>query len=155
MRLGTICYIDNGSSYLLLHRNKKDNDLHQGKWIGVGGKLEKGESPEECVKREVFEETGLTIHEPILKGMITFPNFDGVNDWYVFVYTATHYTGQIGECLEGTLEWVPYAEVLRKPTWEGDALFLQWLLNKQPFFSAKLTYDNQKLLAHDVVFYDK
>lgn len=155
MILGTICYIDNGSSYLLLHRNKKENDVHQGKWIGVGGKLEQGETPEECIKREVFEETGLTIQQPVLRGVITFPKFDGVNDWYVFVYTATQFTGQIGECPEGTLEWVPYAEVLCKPTWEGDYLFVKWLLDKEPFFSAKVTYDNQKLIEQSVVFYDK
>ncbi|MBS4749856.1 NUDIX domain-containing protein [Granulicatella sp. zg-ZJ] len=154
MQLATLCYIDNGTSYLLLHRHKKKHDVHQGKWIGVGGKVERGETPEECIKREVLEETGLVLNNPKLNGVITFPNFDGVKDWYVFVFTATTFSGNLIESDEGSLEWVPYEKVREKPTWEGDLLFLDWLLNKKPFFSAKMEYNNGRLAHHHVLFYE-
>lgn len=152
MILATLCYIDSDQSYLLLHRNKKEKDIHKNKWIGVGGKFEKGETPQECVKREVYEETGLTITNPRMCGFIMFPEFDGVNDWGVFVFKATQFSGELIHSKEGTLEWVPYAEVLNKPTWEGDHLFLTWLLEDKPFFSAKMTYVNQRLVDYTVEF---
>lgn len=152
MILATLCYIDNGRSYLLLHRNKKEKDIHKNKWIGVGGKFEKGETPQECVIREVYEETGLTIVNPKMCGFITFPNFDGTNDWGVFVFKATCFSGTIIDSSEGTLTWVPYTEVLDKPTWEGDHLFLTWLLENKPFFSAKITYSYNQLVDYKVDF---
>ena len=134
-KLATICYIDNGHSLLLLHRNKKPNDVHEGKWIGVGGKLEAGESPEECVIREAKEETG--------------------HDWYTYVFRARHFEGQVIDCNEGTLEWVPYDQVLSRPSWEGDHIFLTWILEQKPFFSAKFSYSqDNRLLDHDVIFYN-
>lgn len=156
VKLATICYIDNGEALLLMHRNKKPNDVHEGKWISVGGKLEPGESPEDCAKREILEETGLTVTQMRLAGIITFPEFTPENDWYTYVFKVTAFEGQlIEECVEGTLEWVPYDQVLSKPTWEGDYEMFKWVIENRPFFSAKLTYDeHQHLVGKEVVFYD-
>lgn len=154
VKLATICYVDNGKAFLLLHRTKKLNDVHAGKWIGVGGKFERGETPEECAKREIFEETGLTATKLDLKGVITFPEFTPENDWYTYVFQVTEFEGElVSDCPEGDLEWVPYEEVLDRPTWEGDKIFLAWLLEKQPFFSAKFTYKDNEYQDHEVVFY--
>lgn len=150
--VGTICYIDDGERYLLLHRNKKINDIHQGKWIGVGGKIESGETPKECVIREVLEETGLHIMNPKLRGTIMFPLFDGKSDWLVFVYTTSQFSGDLIDCKEGTLEWVKHTDVLMKPTWQGDALFLEWLLENKPYFDAKITYKEGMLTDWSVSF---
>lgn len=152
-QLATICYIDNGKELLMLHRNKKPNDVHEGKWIGVGGKLERGETPQECAAREILEETGLKA-KPVLKGVITFPEFTQDLDWYTYVFKVTEFEGELIDCNEGTLEWVPYDEVLSKPTWEGDHTFVEWLLEDKPFFSAKFVYDGDKLLDTQVDFYE-
>ena len=152
-QLATICYIDNGKELLMLHRNKKPNDVHEGKWIGVGGKLERGETPQECAAREILEETGLKA-KPVLKGVITFPEFTPNPDWYTYVFKVTEFEGELIDCNEGTLEWVPYDEVLSKPTWEGDHTFVEWLLEDKPFFSAKFVYDGDKLLDTQVDFYE-
>ncbi|MCU9534249.1 NUDIX hydrolase [Streptococcus sp. CSL10205-OR2] len=155
VKLATICYIDNGKALLLLHRNKKENDIHEGKWISVGGKIELGESPEECAKREIFEETGLTATKMDFKGIVTFPSFTPENDWYTYVFKVTGFEGElIKDSPEGTLEWVPYNEVLKKPTWEGDYEMLKWILEDYPFFSAKFSYVNEKLVDKEVLFYD-
>lgn len=154
VQLATICYIDNGREFLMLHRNKKPNDVHAGKWIGVGGKIERGETPQECAAREIFEETGLKA-QPVLKGVITFPEFTPGKDWYTYVFKVTDFEGQLVEdCPEGTLEWVPYDQVLSKPTWEGDHTFVEWLLDDKPFFSAKFVYEGDKLLDTHVDFYE-
>jgi 8-oxo-dGTP diphosphatase len=134
MKLGTLCYLEHEDKMLLLHRNKKEKDMHEGKWIGLGGKIIPGESPEQCIIREYKEESGLTPTHLTLRGVITFPKFAGVEDWYVFLFTAKGYTGEMIECNEGTLEWVPMDEVLKKPTWAGDLVFLDWLLNDTRFF---------------------
>lgn len=153
--LATICYLDNGKELLLLHRNKKPGDVHAGKWITVGGKLEAGETPEECARREIFEETGLTAREMTLKGIVTFPEFTPDQDWYTYVFRVTAFEGELLEdCPEGDLAWVPYADVLSKPTWAGDYELLQWLLDDAPFFSAKFTYQKDNLVEKSVVFYD-
>ena len=152
-QLATICYIDNGKELLMLHRNKKPNDVHEGKWIGVGGKLERGETPQECAAREILEETGLKA-KPVLKGVITFPEFTTDLDWYTYVFKVTEFEGELIDCNEGALEWVPYDEVLSKPTWEGDHTFVEWLLEDKPFFSAKFVYDGDKLLDTQVDFYE-
>lgn len=152
-QLATICYIDNGKELLMLHRNKKPNDVHEGKWIGVGGKLERGETPQECAVREILEETGLKA-KPVLKGVITFPEFTADLDWYTYVFKVTEFEGDLIDCNEGMLEWVPYDEVLSKPTWEGDHTFVEWLLEDKPFFSAKFVYDGDKLLDTQVDFYE-
>ena len=154
-QLSTICYIDNGSQLLLLHRNKRQEDIHKDKWVSVGGKFEIGETPEACAKREIFEETGLVAETLELCGFITFPNFtQNEVDWYSFVYRVTEFSGELKkECAEGTLEWVDYDHVLEKPTWEGDYLFIQWVLDRRPFFSASFTYVDNHLKEHTVVFY--
>ena len=152
-QLATICYLDDGENFLMLHRNKKPNDVHQGKWIGVGGKLEAGESPEEGARREILEETGLAVEKLQMIGTITFPEFTPDTDWYTFVFRVREFTGVLGPCDEGTLEWVPYDQVLSKPTWEGDLQFLSWILEEAPFFSAKMSYKDFALIDSQVVFY--
>lgn len=136
----------------MLHRIKKKNDIHEGKWSGLGGKMEKGESPEECIIREVKEEAGLTITNPILKGIITEPEFDGKNDWIVFVFTAENFEGELIECSEGQLEWVPDDKLFDLNLWEGDKLFLKWLLDGK-FFSAKFNYKNGEFIGYSVNFH--
>lgn len=153
MKIGTLCYIESDDKILLLHRIKKKKDVHEGKWIGVGGKIEKGETPEECIIREVKEETGLTIKNPTLKGVMTFPDFSDDEDSYVFIFTANEFEGKLIECNEGELKWIEKAKVLDMPTWEGDLIFLKWLLENRSFFSAKFIYENGSLKEHDAVFY--
>lgn len=157
VKLATICYIDNGKELLLLHRNKKPNDVHAGKWISVGGKLEAGESPEDCARREILEETHLKVVKMALKGIITFPEFTPKNDWYTYVFKVTAFEGDLiadEESREGTLAWVPYDQVLDKPTWEGDYEIFKWILEDVPFFSAKFTYNaQQQLVDKNVIFY--
>lgn len=137
----------------MLHRVKKENDMHEGKWNGLGGKLEPGESPEECVIREVKEESGLIIRDPIMKGIITFPAFDGVDDWYVFLFTASQFEGTLMESSpEGNLEWIDSEKVYDLELWEGDKIFLNWMEDDR-FFSAKFVYEEENLVAHDVIFY--
>ena len=111
MKLATLCYVRNNGKTLMIHRVKKENDYHQGKWNGLGGKFDKGETPEECVIREVEEETGLKIKIPHLHGLLTFPMFDGIDDWYVFVYTANEFEGKLIDSNEGNLEWIPDNEL--------------------------------------------
>lgn len=154
MKLATLCYIKNPAdkSTLMLHRIKKENDMHKDKWNGLGGKLHAGESPEECVIREIEEESGLKIKSPVLRGFITFPAFDGFDDWYVFVYTASDYSGSIIESPEGNLEWVPDKELRNLPLWEGDKIFFKWI-EEGKFFSAKFNYNNGRLIDYTVSFY--
>jgi 8-oxo-dGTP diphosphatase len=154
MKIGTLCYLEHDNKMLLLHRNKKENDMHEGMYIGLGGKLIPGETPEGCIEREFYEESGLKVSKLRLRGHITFPKFDGVDDWYVFVFSAYEYSGQLIECPEGTLEWVAIDEVLSKPTWEGDLIFLKWLIENKPFFSANMEYSSKQLEKHSVIFYE-
>ena len=153
MKIGTLCYIYNENKTLMLHRVKKENDMHKDKWNGLGGKLIPGETPEECVIREVKEESGLLIKNPHLKGIITFPKFDDIDDWLVFVYVANSYTGKLlKECNEGILQWINNDDLFELNLWAGDKIFMKWLKNK-PFFSAKFHYLNNKYVKHSVVFY--
>lgn len=148
----TLCYVKQGGRTLMLHRNKKEGDAHRGKWNGLGGKLYPGESPDECVVREVREESGLNILDAHLRGVLTFPAFKDGEDWLVFVYTASRFEGDIGDCPEGTLGWVEDAKITDLPLWEGDRVFLPWLEGKR-FFSAKFVYRDGKLADHGVSFY--
>jgi 8-oxo-dGTP diphosphatase len=148
----TLCYVQNDNDVLLLFRNKKKNDNHKGKWNGLGGKFLPGESPEECVVREIFEESGLVIDKPAMRGLITCPNFDGENDWIVFIFTCTAFKGDLIESAEGKLEWVKKDNIKELPMWEGDYIFLNWL-EKEVFFSAKFIYENKKLINWQVEFY--
>jgi len=154
MKLATLCYVTDKTSKktLMLHRIKKKNDYHEGKWNGLGGKFEQGESPEDCVIREVKEESGLDIIKPNLKGFITFPLFDGVDDWYVFLFTADNFSGKIIDSNEGKLEWIPNNELFSLNLWDGDKIFIKWLLQDK-FFSAKFIYENGSYKEHEVIFY--
>jgi 8-oxo-dGTP diphosphatase len=136
----TLCYVEKSGKTLMLHRVKKKNDIHEGKWNGLGGKMEPGETPEECVVREVKEESGLRIEGPELKGILTFPRFDGRNDWLVFLYRAVRFSGRLTDSSEGRLEWIPTARLTELPLWEGDRLFLGWMHGGR-FFSAKFVYE--------------
>lgn len=136
----------------MMHRNKKPGDVHRGKWNGLGGKLDAGESPEECVIREIREESGLTIIEPRLRGVLTFPAFKPGEDWLVFLYTATKFEGEVVACAEGDLEWVSDERLAELPLWEGDRIFLPWL-EQERFFSGKFTYVDGRLVSHTASFY--
>lgn len=148
----TLCYVRSEGRTLMLHRNKKEGDIHRGKWNGLGGKLDPGESPEECVVREVREESGLTLHDPRLRGVLTFPAFKAGEDWLVFVYSAKRFSGQLAVCSEGDLEWVEDARLLELPLWEGDRIFLPWLEGEK-FFSGKFVYREGRLVSHEASFY--
>ncbi|MBI5808221.1 MAG: 8-oxo-dGTP diphosphatase [Ignavibacteriales bacterium] len=152
MQLATLCYVMKDSKTLMLFRNKKPNDVHEGKWNGLGGKFEKGETPEECVIREVKEESGLMIKNPKLHGIITFPMFDGKKDWYVFMFTVKDFEGELIDSNEGKLEWIENKKLLDLNLWEGDKIFIPWLFQEK-YFSAKFIYENKKLISHNVSFY--
>ena len=129
----------------MLHRVKKKNDINHDKWIGVGGGFEHGESPEECALRETFEETGLTLTDYRLRGIVTF-DCEGQETLYMYLFTASAWTGELSECSEGDLEWVPKKKVYSLPIWEGDKIFFRLLEEGRPFFSLKLSYDAQDVL---------
>ena len=154
MIMATLCYLKREGQTLMVHRIKKENDIHMGKWNGLGGKLEPGETPEECAIREIREETGLTVTNPILKGILTFPDFAKDEDWYAFVFLAHEMEGELIDSPEGTLKWVDDAELLRLNLWEGDRIFLPWLEGSK-FFSGKFEYQDGQLMSHHVVFYDQ
>ena len=149
--LATLCYVKRDGRTLMVYRNKKANDIHEGKWNGLGGKFDAAESPEECVLREVHEESGLSIQNPKLCGLIMFPNFME-NDWYVFVFTATEFTGDLIDSPEGQLEWIKDEELTRLNLWESDRIFFPWI-ERGNFFSAKFVYEGVKLMGHEVVFH--
>jgi 8-oxo-dGTP diphosphatase len=153
MILATLCYVKRDGCTLMLHRIKKPNDIHEGKWNGLGGKFEAGETPEECVRREVQEEAGLIIQNPKLHGLLMFPNFKG-NDWYVFVFTATEFSGAeaLIESREGNLEWIPDEKLLDLNLWESDHIFLPWLKSGD-FFSAKFEYEGDVMKRYEVTFH--
>lgn len=142
--LTTLCYIEQSGAYLMMHRVKKERDINKDKWIGVGGHFEEGESPEECLLREVAEETGLTLVDYRLRGVITFVA-DANPAEYMFLYTAERFTGVMRACDEGDLEWVPKAQVEQLPIWEGDRIFFRLLEERRDFFSLKLRYEGDTL----------
>ena len=145
MKNTTLCYLEKDGRYLMLHRVKKENDLNHDKWIGVGGKFEENESPEDCLLREVREETGLTLTQFRLCGVITFLS-DRWEGEYMYLFTADGFTGSEIECNEGDLQWVSRAFLDRLPKWEGDAIFLDLLWKNAPFFLLKLRYEGEKLV---------
>ena len=145
MQNTTLCYIENErGDYLMLHRVKKENDCNRDKWIGVGGKFEDGESPEECVLRETLEETGLTLTDWRYRGIVTFVS-DRWETEYMHLFTATGWTGRLHECDEGVLEWVSREQFRGLPQWEGDRIFLRLIEEDAPFFSLKLRYEGEHL----------
>jgi 8-oxo-dGTP diphosphatase len=152
-KLATLVYVRDGDRTLMLHRNARPDDTHFGKWNGLGGKLEPGESPDACMRREVLEESGLTVEEAELKGFLTFPDFDGRHDWYAFVFLVTRTSGTLGaDPPEGSLSWVPTERVPHLPLWEGDRVFLPWL-DRRGVFSATFRYVAGRLIDHEVSFY--
>jgi len=154
MKLATLCYVvdKKNNSTLMIYRNKKKNDYHEGKWNGLGGKFEQGESPEECAIREIEEESGLKVKSVKMKGFITFPLFDGKDDWYVFLFTADEFDGNLIDSPEGHLEWIPNDKLTEINLWEGDKIFIPWLFQEK-FFSAKFNYADGKFVDYEVNFY--
>lgn len=141
----TLCYIFRGEQCLLLHRNKKEQDVNQGKWVGVGGKLEEGETPQQCLMREVKEETGLVLTEYQYRGVVTFVS-DVWDEDCMHLFTATSFEGEVTSCEEGTLAWKPFDDIFTLPRWEGDDVFLKLLQKNQPFFRLKLVYQGETLV---------
>lgn len=140
----TLCYLERGDAYLMLHRVKKENDLNHDKWIGVGGKFEDRESPEDCLVRECLEETGLTLTDYRYRGLVTFISSVWPTE-YMHLFTATGWTGEQTVCNEGDLEWISKSALRALPMWEGDAIFLDLLERNVPFFSLKLQYEGETL----------
>lgn len=143
--LTTLCYIEQDGKYLMLHRVKRENDVNKDKWIGIGGHFEENESLEECLLREVREETGLQLISYRFRGIITFIS-DRWDTEYMHLFTADKFSGSIGECDEGELCWVEKSKVNELPIWEGDKIFLRMLQERQDFFSLKLKYEGEKLV---------
>lgn len=152
MKLATLCYVQKDDHTLMLYRNKKENDYHEGKWNGLGGKFELGESPEDCAVREVKEEAGLNTLSLKMKGFISFPLFDGKDDWHVFLFVIDKFEGELIDSPEGELEWIPNEKLTEINLWEGDKYFIPWLFEEK-FFSAKFIYDNGEYISHEVNFY--
>lgn len=139
MQNTSLCYIEKDGKYLMLHRVKKENDVNRDKWIGVGGRFEEGESPEECAEREIFEETGLRVKNLAFRAIVTFDCPPYPTD-YMHLFTATEFEGEIKECDEGRLEWVDKSRLRELDLWEGDYYFFDLLDKNEPFFSMKLSY---------------
>lgn len=145
VQMTTLGYIETRESYLMLHRVKKEQDVNEGKWIGIGGKFEYGESPEECMIREAKEETGLAVTSMKFRGILTFI-CDKQDPEYICLYTIDCFSGQLKECDEGELLWVPKDEIFGLNLWEGDRIFFDLLQKDVPFFSLKLCYEGDQLL---------
>lgn len=152
MKLATLCYVKKDAQTLMIHRIKRPGDMHAGKWNGLGGKMEPGETPEECAVREVFEESGLRVRNPRLRGFLTFPAFANEEDWYAFVFTITDFEGELIDPAEGHLAWIADEKLSELPLWEGDHLFFPWL-ERDDIFSAKFVYRAGRLVEHWVTFH--
>ena len=145
MKMTTLCYLERGDEYLMLHRTKKENDENHDKWIGVGGKFEANESPEDCMRREILEETGLTVTDYRYRGIVTFvSNLYGTE--YMHLFTVTNWMGEARECDEGELAWIKKQKLFDLTLWQGDRIFLKLLEEDVPFFSLKLTYEGDELI---------
>ena len=145
MKQTTLCYLERGDEYLMLHRTKKKNDENHDKWVGVGGKFEAGESPEDCMMREILEETGFTVTDYRYRGIVTFvSNLYGTE--YMHLFTVTGWTGEARECDEGELAWIKKQKLFDLTMWQGDRIFLKLLEEDAPFFSLKLTYQGDELV---------
>ncbi len=143
--LTTLCYLEKDDHYLMLHRIKKEEDLSRGKWLGLGGHLEEGESPDECVVREVYEESGLTLHSYTYRGIVTFTH-NRLGTEYMSIFTSDDFSGELQEdCHEGYLAWQSKADLDQLPMWEGDYLFFELLERRLPFFSLKIIYQDDDL----------
>ena len=144
MKNTSLCYIEKDGAYLMLHRVKKQNDVNHDKWVGIGGRFEENESPEDCVLREALEETGLTLQEPRYCGIVTFVS-DRWEGEYMHLFHAEAFRGALRDCDEGVLEWVPREKVRALPQWAGDRIFLDLMEQRGPFFSLKLRYEGEEL----------
>ncbi|MBP5154633.1 MAG: 8-oxo-dGTP diphosphatase [Lachnospiraceae bacterium] len=153
MKLTTLCYLEKDGCYLMLLRDKKENDENRGKWIGVGGKFEPGESPEDCLIREVREETGLVLQSARFRGIVTFVS-DLYGTEYMHLFTSPDFSGEPVPCEEGELAWIPLSEILSLDLWEGDRLFLKLLAEDAGFFSLKLVYEGDRLVSSVLKRYD-
>jgi len=147
MILTTMCYLQRDHQTLLLHRTKKQKDINSGKWIGVGGKFEEGESAEECMRREIYEETGLNAHRLKLHGVVFFPKLYYGQDEVMFVYTCHDFSGEMHECDEGNLQWIDNDHISSLPMWEGDYHFFEWLKDDK-MHSAKIVYENDHVIEY-------
>ena len=148
----TLCYIEKDGAYLMIHRIKKKNDMNKDKWLGVGGKLEEGETPFDCARREIKEETGVTVKDLKYRGIITFVS-DLYGTEYMHLFTATEYDGEIDyNCDEGNLEWVKKDRIKDLPIWEGDKIFFDLLEKDNRFFSLKLEYKGEGLISHTIEY---
>ena len=146
MKNTTLCYVEQDGRFLMMHRVKKKADVNQGKWIGVGGHCEEGESPDECVIRETLEETGLRLHDVCARGLVTFCS-DLWEMEYMHLFTADHFDGElVAECNEGELAWIPKDQIFTLPLWEGDKIFLKLLAEDCPYFYLKLEYRGDDLI---------
>ena len=152
MRNTTLCYLENDrGEYLMLHRVKKQHDVNQDKWIGVGGKFEENESPDECLLREVREETGLSLTDYRFRGVVTFLTDGGWEGEYMYLFTARCWEGELDSaCAEGELEWVSKDRVLQLPIWEGDKIFLDLLAREHPVFLLTLEYAGDRLIRAEL-----
>lgn len=147
MKNTTTCYIEKDGKYLMLHRVKKKNDMNKNKWIGVGGKFEEGESPEECLIREVKEETGLTLNSYQLKCIVTYVSNEYESE-QMYVFTSSDFNGKLIECNEGNLEWIDKDKILNLNIWEGDKLFIDKIQKGDKFFTLKVKYEGDKLIDY-------
>jgi 8-oxo-dGTP diphosphatase len=154
MKLATLCYVmdKQNNSTLMIYRDKKENDYHKGKWNGLGGKFDPGETPEECAIREIEEESGLRVKSVKMRGFITFPLFDGKEDWYVFLFTADEFEGKLIDSPEGHLAWILNNKLTEINLWDGDKIFIPWLFGDK-FFSAKFNYHSGNFVDYTVEFY--
>ena len=152
--IATLCYLEKDNKYLMLYRNKKEIDINKGKWIGVGGKLENGETPEQCLVREVWEETGYRLNTYKYRGIVIF-NYNEDEPLFIYVYTSSDFSGVEKECDEGELKWISKDEVLNLELWEGDKIFLKLLFENSPFFYLTLDYENDNVINSKLEFKQK
>lgn len=146
MRKTTLCYLEKDGKYLMLYRNKKENDPCEGKWVGIGGKFEPGEDPEECLRREIMEETGLSLKSYIFHGIVHFKSNE-LPDEDMYLYSSKEFEGNIIDCNEGELKWVPKGDVLKLNLWEGDKYFIEKMLNNEMNIEMTCIYEGDKCVS--------